>query len=200
VHRNARLTPEGRRILCERIASGRPAAHVAAEMGVSRTTAYRWWRRYQVEGEAGLYDRPSPPHRCPHQTPAELEEQILGLRRLEKLGPARIGLILGMPSSTVWRVLARHGLNRLAWMDRPTGRVIRRYEKNTPGELIHIDIKSWVVSPTGADGGLSVSRRAVETVSDIDATTEPAPEETSSATDTSTPRSTTTPVSPTSKS
>src|SRR3990170_2237876 len=89
VHRNARLTPEGRRILCERIASGRPAAHVAAEMGVSRTTAYRWWRRFQVEGEAGLYDRPSPPHRSPHHTPVELEERIVDLRRVRKLGPAR---------------------------------------------------------------------------------------------------------------
>lgn len=149
MHANARLTPEGRRILCERIASGRPAAHVAAEMGVSRTTAYRWWRRYQAEGESGLYDRPSHPHSCPHQTPVELEEQIIGLRREHKLGPARIGLIVGMPASTVWRVLHRHGLNRLVWMDRPTGRVIRRYEKDTPGELIHVDIKKLGRIPDG---------------------------------------------------
>ena len=141
MHANARLTPEGRRILVERIASGRPAAHVAAEMGVSRTTAYRWWRRYYEDGEAGLYDRSSRPHDCPHRTPVELEAQIVELRQIRKLGPARIGLILDMPSSTVWRVLTRHGLNRLRWMDRPTGRVIRRYERNTPGELIHIDIK-----------------------------------------------------------
>ena len=149
MHANARLTPEGRRILCERIAAGRPAAHVAAEMGVSRTTAYRWWRRYQMEGEAGLFDRSSRPQHCPHRTPDELEEQIVGLRRDEKLGPARIGLLLGMPASTVWRVLSRHGLNRLSWMDRPTGRVIRRYEKDTPGELIHIDIKKLGRIPDG---------------------------------------------------
>jgi transposase len=149
VHRNARLTPEGRRILCERIASGRPAAHVAAEMGVSRTTAYRWWNRYVTEGEAGLYDRSSRPLSCPHQTPAELEELIVGLRRDEKLGPARIGLRIGMPASTVWRVLYRHGLNRLSWMDRPTGRVIRRYEKSAPGELIHVDIKKLGRIPDG---------------------------------------------------
>ncbi|MGH8950012.1 MAG: IS481 family transposase [Acidimicrobiia bacterium] len=149
MHRNARLTPEGRRILCERISSGRPAAHVAAEMGVSRTTAYRWWLRYQAEGLAGLYDRSSRPLSCPHRTPAALERLIVGLRRDEKLGPARIGLRLGMPPSTVWRVLYRHGLNRLSWMDRPTGRVIRRYEKSAPGELIHVDIKKLGRIPDG---------------------------------------------------
>jgi len=149
VHANARLTPEGRRILVGRIASGRPAAHVAAEMGVSRTTAYRWWRRYQSEGEAGLFDRSSRPRSCPHATPVELEAQVVALRGERKLGPARIGLILGMPASTVWRVLRRHGVNRLAWMDRPTGRVIRRYERSAPGELIHIDIKKLGRIPQG---------------------------------------------------
>jgi transposase-like protein len=149
VHRNARLTPEGRRILCERIASGRPAAHVAAEMGVSRTTAYRWWNRYQTEGEAGLYDRSSRPWSCPHRTPAEVETRIVELRRTQKLGPARIGLVLGMPASTVWCVLHRHQVNRLSWMDRPTGRVIRRYEKSAPGELIHVDIKKLGRIPAG---------------------------------------------------
>ncbi len=149
MHGNARLTPQGRRILVERIASGRPAAHVAAEMGVSRTTAYRWWHRYQAEGEAGLVDRSSRPHSCPHRTPVDLEARIVELRVTRKLGPARIGLILDMPASTVWRVLHRHGLNRLAWMDRPTGRVIRRYERSTPGELLHIDIKKLGRIPDG---------------------------------------------------
>lgn len=149
MHANARLTPEGRRILVERIAAGRPPAHVAAEMGVSRTTAYRWWRRYQAEGEAGLYDRSSRPGSCPHRTPPEIEDRILELRRADKAGPARIGMALGMPTSTVWRVLVRHGLNRLRWMDRPSGRVIRRYERSVPGELVHIDIKKLGRIPDG---------------------------------------------------
>ncbi len=159
MHANARLTPEGRRILVERIASGRPAAHVAAEMGVSRTTAYRWWRRYQLEGLAGLVDRSSRPRSCPHRTPSSVEARIIELRRSRKLGPARIGLILEMPASTVHRVLVRHGLNRLAWMDRPTGRVIRRYEKARPGELVHVDIKKLGRIPDGG-GWRALGRKA----------------------------------------
>ena len=68
VHANARLTPAGRLILVRRIQAGRPAAHVAAEMGISRTTAYRWWTRYRQEGIAGLQDRPSNAHTHPNQT------------------------------------------------------------------------------------------------------------------------------------
>ncbi len=65
------------------------------------------------------------------------------------MGPARIGLICGVPASTVHRVLVRHGLNRLRWMDRPTGRVIRRYEKDHPGELLHVDVKKIGKIPPG---------------------------------------------------
>jgi transposase InsO family protein len=96
-----------------------------------------------------LFDRSSRPRSCPHRTSAELEARVVDLRRDRKLGPARIGLIVGMPTSTVWQVLVRHGLNRLSWMDRPTGRVIRRYERSTPGELVHIDIKKLGRIPDG---------------------------------------------------
>jgi transposase InsO family protein len=141
VHANARLTPAGRLILVSRITAGRPAAHVAAEMGVSRTTAYRWLARYHQHGITGLTDRPSTAHTHPHKTPAALEHAIITLRRTHKLGPVRIAARLGLAASTVHRVLVRHGLNRLAWLDRPTGRVIRRYERARPGELLHIDVK-----------------------------------------------------------
>ncbi len=143
------MTPRGRMIMIERIAAGRPVAHVAAEMGVSRKTADKWWRRWLADGADGLDDRSSRPHRCPHQTPARVEQRIVRLRQRRKLGPARISSIVGVPASTVHRVLCRHGLNRLAWMDRPTGQVIRRIHTDRPGELVHVDVKKLGRIPPG---------------------------------------------------
>jgi transposase-like protein len=91
VHGNAPLKPRDRMIMVERIAAGRPVAHAAAEMGVSRKTADQWWRRWQAEGFGGLDDRSSRPHRCPHHTPARVEQRIVRLRQRRKLGPARRG-------------------------------------------------------------------------------------------------------------
>ena len=156
-HRNARLTVCGRRLLVERVGSGRPVAHVAAEMGVSRPTAYKWVRRFIAEGEAGLADRSSRPYSTPHRTSAALEARVCQLRTSRKLGPARIGPILDMPPSTVHRVLTRHGLQRLAWLDRPTGQPIRRFERSRPGELVHVDIKKLGNIPDG--GGWRVVGR-----------------------------------------
>ncbi|MBV7252505.1 MULTISPECIES: IS481 family transposase [Streptomyces] len=158
-HRNARLTVHGRRILVERVQSGRPVAHVAAEMGISRPTAHKWVHRWRAEGEAGLHDRPSRPHTTPHRTPAMVEARACRLRTDRRLGPARIGPILGLPASTVHRILTRHGINRLAWLDRPTGRVIRRYERTRPGELVHVDIKKLGNIPDGG-GWRTVGRTA----------------------------------------
>jgi transposase len=141
MHRNARLTVWGRQELVRRVRFGRPPAHVAAEMGVSRATAYKWLRRFDAEGDAGLADRSSRPHCSPTRTPVEVETSICALRRTRKFGPARIAYELDLAPSTVHRVLVRQGLSRLAWMDRPTRRVIRRYERERPGELVHVDIK-----------------------------------------------------------
>ena len=149
LHRNAKLTPAGRRLLVDRIASGRPVAHVAAEMGVARQTAHRWWRRFVAEGESGLQDRSCRPRRSPRRTPRALERRIERLRRRQKLGPVRIGYRLGLAASTVYRVLCRLGLQRLSWLDRPTGRVIRRYEHPHPGDLLHMDIKKLGRIPPG---------------------------------------------------
>ncbi|MGZ9928898.1 IS481 family transposase [Streptomyces sp. NC-S4] len=158
-HRNARLTVHGRRILVERVLSGRPVAHVAAEMGISRPTAHKWVRRWRAEGEPGLHDRSSRPGRTPHRTPAAAEAEVCRLRTERKLGPARIGPILGLPASTVHRILVRHGLNRLSWLDRPTGEPVRRYERARPGELVHVDIKKLGNIPDGG-GWRTVGRTA----------------------------------------
>ena len=189
-HANARLTPAGRLTLVRRIAAQprRPIAHIAHEMGVSRTTAYRWWGRYQQLGQAGLVDRPSIPAHSPRRTAARLEQRILGLRRRERLGPARIAARLGLPASTVHRVLVRHGCNRLAWLDRPTGRPIRRYEHPHPGDLVHLDIKKLGRIPHG--GGHRVHGRAA-------GSRQPSRRPgVLAATTTCTPRSTTTPAWP----
>ncbi|WP_381802273.1 IS481 family transposase [Streptomyces niveus] len=158
-HRNARLTVFGRRLLVERVRSGRPVARVAAEMGVSRATAHKWMRRWRAEGEAGLHDRSSRPRTTPHRTPADIEDRVCDLRRERKLGPARIGPVLGLPASTVHRILTRHGLSRLAWLDRPTGTVIRRYERDRPGELVHVDVKKLGRIPDGG-GHRALGREA----------------------------------------
>ena len=148
-HPNARLTPAGRKILVDRIAAGMPVAHVADQMGVSRQTAYRWWRRWQAEGDAGLFDRPCRPHTTPHRTSPDLERRVVRLRRRHNWGPEVIGHHVGLPSSTCWRILKRHGVNRLRDLDPPTGRRIRRYEKDRPGELVHVDIKKIGRIPDG---------------------------------------------------
>ncbi|MFI0983604.1 IS481 family transposase [Streptomyces sp. NPDC021093] len=158
-HRNARLTVFGRRLLVERVCPGRPVAHVAAEMGISRATAHKWLRRWRTEGEAGLADRSSRPRTTPHRTPADMEARVCRLRTDRKLGPARIGPVLGLPASTVHRVLTRHRLNRLSWTDRPTGAVIRRYEREHPGELIHVDVKKLGRIPDGG-GHRTLGRQA----------------------------------------
>src|SRR4029453_16164177 len=102
-HANARLTPAGRLILVGRIAAQprRPIAHIAHEMGISRTTASRWWARYQQLGRAALVDRPSIPLQSPRRTAAPLEQRILRLRRRERLGPGRIAPPLGGPPPPV---------------------------------------------------------------------------------------------------
>jgi transposase InsO family protein len=161
LHRNAPLTAEGRRRLCERIEAGWTVAAAAESMNISRQCAHKWWRRYRDEGIGGLEDRSSRPLSCPHQTPARVERRIVALRQSRRLGPARLAGIVGVPASTVHRVLVRHGVNRLRWMDRPTGQVIRRIETTRCGELVHIDVKKLARVPDG--GGHRMLGRTSET-------------------------------------
>jgi transposase-like protein len=150
MHRNAPLTVEGRRRLCRRIeGDGFTIAQAAESMNISRQTASKWWNRYRVSGVTGLEDRPSRPRRSPMQTKARLERRVVALRQSRKIGPARLGPIVGLAPSTVHRVLVRHGCSRLSYTDRPTGRVIRRIATDHTGELVHLDVKKLAKIPKG---------------------------------------------------
>jgi transposase InsO family protein len=138
VHKNARLTPRGRVLMIERIESGMPVRRAAADAGVSERTAHRWLRRWR-SGDRELSDRSSAPRRCPHRLAAVQLERIEELRRQRLTGPA-IARALGLARSTVGLVLRRLGLNRLALLE-PRPPVIR-YERERPGEMLHLDIKS----------------------------------------------------------
>ena len=155
-HASARTTFHGRLLMVRRRQAGWPVAHIAAAMGVSRKCVTTWVNRYASDGEAGLHDRSSRPHRMPTRTPAEVEQRIVELRRDERRGPDWIGAELGVPARTVSRVLARHGVPRLASLDPITGEVIRaskhtavRYERERPGELVHMDVKKLGRIPDG---------------------------------------------------
>jgi transposase InsO family protein len=139
VHKNARMTVRGRALLVERTGEhGWPVAQAASAAGVSQRTAYKWLARYRTGGEAALHDRRSTPARSPRRTPEATVAAIERLRR-ERLSGPRIARRLDVPVSTVGVVLRRLGLGRLKALDeRPE---IVRYERATPGELIHIDTK-----------------------------------------------------------
>ena len=156
-HRNAPLTPTGRRLLCQRIEAGTPIAHVADAMGISRRCASKWWHRYLELGVDGLSDRSSRPRRSPRQVSERVEAKICRRRRAEKLGPDRLAIHLDLPASTIYRVLVRHDLNRLSHLDRQTAAPIRRYERARPGELVHVDVKKLGRIPRG--GGHKVHGR-----------------------------------------
>ena len=122
LHRTAKLTPFGRRLLVDRVLiEGWPAATAAEMLGVSRATAYKWLRRYRAEGAAGLEDRSARPHRRPRALAEREVRRILVVRRRLRVGPHRLGPLLGHSRSTVYGVLRRHGVSRLAHADRLTG-------------------------------------------------------------------------------
>ena len=139
IHSSARITRAGRALLVRRVTQERWSVAAAAEAaGVSPRTAYKWLSRFEEEGPAGLLDRTSRPKRSPTKVPADWQAQVLELRRLRMTG-AVIAARLGIPRSTVARILKRGGLERLKKLDPPVP--VRRYERLRPGELIHLDIK-----------------------------------------------------------
>ena len=158
-HANAVLTPRGRLRLARCVVEdGWPLRRAAERFQVSVTTAARWAARYRAHGEQGMQDRPSRPHRSPARTCQRQERRIIAVRVNRRWGPARIGFLLGVHPSTVHRVLSRYGLARLSWLDRATGRVVRRYEHARPGDLVHVDIKKLGRIPDG--GGHRVVGKA----------------------------------------
>ena len=160
-HRRARLTPFGRLLLVSRILEQGWSVPAAAEsVGVSRATAHKWVRRFREEGIDGLQDRSSAPRSRPRALPARDVEMILRARRRLKVGPHRLGPELGYPRSTVYAVLRRHGLSRLAHLDRPTAAPVR-FERDRPGELVHIDVKKLGRIRPG--GGWKMRGRSHET-------------------------------------
>jgi transposase InsO family protein len=155
-HGSARTTFHGRLLIVQRHRAGWPQAHIAAAMGVSRKCVKSWLDRYAAEGVTGLHDRSSRPHSTPTRTDAAIEAAVVELRREERLGPLEIGHRLGVPARTVSRVLNRHGVPHLCTLDPMTGEVIRaskatavRYERERPGELVHMDVKKLGRIPAG---------------------------------------------------
>ncbi len=140
-HARAKLTPLGRALLVQRVVvMGWAPARAAETAGVSRPTVYKWVRRFTEEGVDGLLDRTSAPHRHPNALPVREVRRILRARRDLGWGPHRLGPWLGHPRSTVYGVLRREKVPRLGELDRPTKTPIR-YERDRPGELIHVDVK-----------------------------------------------------------
>jgi transposase InsO family protein len=156
-HANARLNVHGRRLLVSRVIDDqRPIAHVAKELGVSRQCAHRWINRFRLEGAAALADRSSRPHRSPNRTSPAIEARVLALRASSRRGQDWIGPELGIPARTVSAILRRHRVPLLRECDPLTGEVIRsskatavRYERDHPGELVHMDVKKLGRIPDG---------------------------------------------------
>jgi transposase InsO family protein len=157
-HRKAKLTPLGRMLLVERIeVLGWPVRVAAESMGVSAATAYKWRARYRDEGAAGLEDRSSRPHRCPHQADRARVTRVLALRTQRRWGPHRIAYALGIARSSVYAILVRAGASRLSDSDRPTRQIVR-YQRERPGQLVHMDVKRLARIPDG--GGHRLLGRA----------------------------------------
>jgi len=138
IHKNARLTPRGRERLVRMVEDGHGLAAAARAGGVCQRTARKWVARYQAEGRAGLMDRSSRPRQLHRATPQAMVDQVIELRR-QRLTGTHIAMKVGISPATVSRILKRAGLARLK--DLEPAEPVRRYERDDPGDLIHLDIK-----------------------------------------------------------
>lgn len=164
-HRNVRLTVHGRLLIVQRARAGWKQAHIAAAMGVSRRCVKRWLDRYRAEGEAGLHDRSSRPHRIANHTSEAKTAEVVAVRQKERVGRDEVAARTGVAPRTVSRIIARAGLPHLVELDPMTGERLRaskttavRYERERPGELVHMDVKKLGRIPDG--GGWKANGRA----------------------------------------
>ena len=147
-HPNARLTPAGRLILIGLVEQGFTQGEVARRLCLSRATVGKWWRRYQAEGRDGLQDRSSAAQHLRHKLDEAVVTRICDLRKELGVGPHRLADKLKLPRSTIYGVLRRAGLSVLRHMEQTTRTVIR-YERERPGELLHMDVKKLGRIPDG---------------------------------------------------
>ena len=166
-HANARLNVFGRRTLVQRVLAGHSPGEVAKQLNVSRTTVYKWMRRFRGEGWDGLADRSSRPHHSPRRVPAEIVTKIVQARVTEHVGARELSTLVGVPASTIGAVLRREQLPHLCHIDRLTGELVRgrrhselRYEHARPGDLVHVDVKKLGKIPPG--GGWRLHGRKEE--------------------------------------
>jgi transposase InsO family protein len=159
--RRMRFSFESRCRLVSLVLAGQSPEAAAAASGASRASGYRLWRRYLEGGRSALRDRPPVPRRQPRRLSAELEQRILAARDYTKAGPLVVAGLLGLPPSTVRKVLRRHGVSRLRL---PAREPVCRYERSRPGELVHVDIKRlgrfWTLGKRILGDGLTRSRHA----------------------------------------
>jgi transposase InsO family protein len=138
VHKNARSTPLGREAIVRRVMGGQRLSAVARAAAVCPRTVRKWMARFAAEGTAGLSDRSSRPHRLRCPTPETVRNEIVALRR-EKMPGNQIARIVGVSPATISRVLRQARLSRMKDVDpKPPA---RRYERDNPGDMIHLDIK-----------------------------------------------------------
>jgi transposase InsO family protein len=139
IHKNARTTPWSRAGIVTRVLERQqPVRQVAKDLAVTERTVRKWLARYQSEGAAGLQDRSCRPHRSPRTTPDSVVAQIVALRRQRWTG-ARIAPAVALSRASVGRLLRRLGLARLRPPEPPGP--VQRYERERPGDLLHVDIK-----------------------------------------------------------
>jgi transposase InsO family protein len=148
-HPNAVLTPKHRRNMVDCVVGQGWSIEMTAErFQVDPKTVRKWRDRFLADGDAGLQDRSSRPHRSPNRTPAAIRRRVLHLRRKRRWGAEHIAHELGLAASTVGAILRAAGLGRLDRGDRAV-EPIRRYQRDRPGELIHVDVKKIGAIPNG---------------------------------------------------